>query len=116
MVMSGIKRYYAKERDSLQKQALDKATKPIADEALRLLMVNGRLATATFKDNIAKIFPRILLMAASGQSIKHIEAFIGVKERVLVDFLAKHKRCHKAVKDARRLNLDKRHELKFMLS
>ena len=109
----GIKHVKAKEKNNLQKTALDNTLKPMTQEQIAELTP---MTLETFKDNIGKLFPVVLARVASGQGIRALEREWGMKTRVLETFIQRHPRLDKAVKAARKLSVDKQHELKFLLS
>ncbi|MBA3754836.1 MAG: hypothetical protein H0X02_00775 [Nitrosomonas sp.] len=105
----------SKDLKRINNKAFSNKTKTIELSKLITLKAEGVLSLTDFKENIGSIFPLILSMVADGHSILHIESFLGIKRRVLELFLQNNPRLNKAIKEARKIRLDKR-ALEDMLS
>lgn len=92
----------ARQRKQEQITAL-RGKNPISfDELLEL----QPMTIGVMRDNIARIFPLILIKVNQGMSIKALEAYLGLNERVLVDYLVRRPRLDKAVRKARKIKRD----------
>lgn len=99
------------ERQKIKRNAVKGAAKPIDLEGIRDLQTDGLLTFEAFVDNIGSIFPFILNQVSEGVGIREIERIMGMKARVLEQFLQRHKLLGNKVRKARAVKLDSNHDL-----
>lgn len=93
------------------KRALRGAANPITIEEIRILQVQGVLDLEVFYENIGSIFPFILDKVSEGMSIRAIQRYIGMNDRSLQELLQRYPRLNEEVKKARRIQVDRNHDL-----